>query len=221
MTTVDAIQPPASGSTTFGQTGVAATSGDFETFLKMLTVQMENQDPLNPVDSSDYAVQLATFSGVEQQVRTNQLLEALTQGMTSGGIGDAVGWIGKEARAPVAASFDGVPISLTTSTDSAADRAELRVTDAAGQVVDQQAIPLGDRTTLWAGTLPGGGPMLPGQYHFDVVNYKGEEVVSEHPAETYGRVTEVQMRPTGPVAIFAGGEEVPLSDITAIRETAP
>ncbi len=40
-------------------------SADFETFLKMLTVQMQNQDPLNPVDSSDYATQLATFSGVE------------------------------------------------------------------------------------------------------------------------------------------------------------
>ena len=46
-------------------------SSDFETFLKMLTVQLENQDPLNPVDSADYAVQLATFSGVEQQVQTN------------------------------------------------------------------------------------------------------------------------------------------------------
>jgi len=46
-------------------------SSDFETFLRMLTVQMQNQDPLNPVDSSDYAVQLATFSSVEQQVQTN------------------------------------------------------------------------------------------------------------------------------------------------------
>jgi flagellar basal-body rod modification protein FlgD len=52
----------------------AKISSDFETFLKMLTVQMQNQDPLNPVDSSDYATQLATFSGVEQQVQTNDLL---------------------------------------------------------------------------------------------------------------------------------------------------
>ena len=45
----------------------AMINSDFETFLKMLTAQMENQDPLNPIESSDYAVQLATFSGVEQQ----------------------------------------------------------------------------------------------------------------------------------------------------------
>ena len=57
----------------------AEVSSDFETFLKMLTVQMQNQDPLNPVDSSDYAIQLATFSGVEQQVKTNDLLASLGQ----------------------------------------------------------------------------------------------------------------------------------------------
>jgi len=39
-------------------------SSDFDTFLKMMTTQVQNQDPLNPVDSSDYAVQLATFSSV-------------------------------------------------------------------------------------------------------------------------------------------------------------
>lgn len=46
-------------------TGSGSSPGgtDFNTFLRMLTVQMQNQDPLNPIDSTDYAVQLATFSG--------------------------------------------------------------------------------------------------------------------------------------------------------------
>ena len=64
-------------SNSFGTAGSSTSTGgissDFNTFLRMLTVQMQNQDPLNPIDSADYAVQLATFSGVEQQVRTNQL----------------------------------------------------------------------------------------------------------------------------------------------------
>ena len=50
------------------ETTEAVISSDFETFLRMLTVQLENQDPLDPTDSADYAMQLATFSGVEQQV---------------------------------------------------------------------------------------------------------------------------------------------------------
>lgn len=49
----------------------AFASSDFETFLKMLTTQIKNQDPLNPMEGTEFAVQLATFSGVEQQVMTN------------------------------------------------------------------------------------------------------------------------------------------------------
>ena len=67
---IDAIQPAFGGTSAGAADGsAAAESSDFETFLKMLTVQMQNQDPLNPVESTDYAVQLATFSGVEQNSR--------------------------------------------------------------------------------------------------------------------------------------------------------
>ena len=73
-TTTSAPAPATYAPTT--ETAPNVISSDFETFLKMLTVQMENQDPLNPTDSSEYAMQLATFSGVEQQVLTNDLLNA-------------------------------------------------------------------------------------------------------------------------------------------------
>jgi flagellar basal-body rod modification protein FlgD len=64
--------------TTAGQTAASTTiSSDFDTFLKMLTAQIQNQDPLNPIDSTDYAVQLATFASVEQQTLANQKRVAL------------------------------------------------------------------------------------------------------------------------------------------------
>jgi hypothetical protein len=81
MTDFAAIQPTAPATATAPQlsedTPKATLGSDFETFLKMLTTQMKNQDPLNPVESSEYAVQLATFSSVEQQVLTNDLLTRL------------------------------------------------------------------------------------------------------------------------------------------------
>ena len=46
-----------------------AVTSDFQTFIQMLTTQAENQDPLNPMDSAEYASQLASFSSVEQQVK--------------------------------------------------------------------------------------------------------------------------------------------------------
>lgn len=73
VTTTRTATPQPSGS---AQTATAIAS-DFETFLRMLTTQLENQDPLEPVASQDLAVQLATFSGVEQQTQTNSLLEDL------------------------------------------------------------------------------------------------------------------------------------------------
>jgi flagellar basal-body rod modification protein FlgD len=52
-------------------------SSDFNAFLNMLTTQLKHQDPLNPVDSADYAMQLAAFSTVEQQVLLNQKMDVL------------------------------------------------------------------------------------------------------------------------------------------------
>ena len=85
----------------------AAISSDFDTFLQMLTVQLKNQDPLNPVEGADYAVQLATFSGVEQQVQTNDLLRDLAAQMSGTGIAQLATWVGKEARVVAPAVFDG------------------------------------------------------------------------------------------------------------------
>ena len=77
-------------------------SADFETFLKMLTTQMENQDPLNPVDAGEYASQLAMFSSVEQQVLTNDLLKDMTTKITDNAFQAMASWIGNEALAEAA-----------------------------------------------------------------------------------------------------------------------
>ena len=70
-------------SQTNANTTASKISSDFETFLKMLTAQISNQDPLNPIDASDYSTQLATFSGVEQQVLTNDLLRQIQNKLTA------------------------------------------------------------------------------------------------------------------------------------------
>jgi flagellar basal-body rod modification protein FlgD len=102
--------PPGSSGTS---APASAITSDFTTFLKMLTVQMQNQDPLNPIDSSDYAVQLATFSGVEQQVQTNQLLAEMTARFNQMGMSEMAGWIGQEARSNAVVTFDGDPVTLS------------------------------------------------------------------------------------------------------------
>jgi len=67
-------QAAAAAATPKKATGIAS---DFETFLKMLTAQARYQDPLEPIDSTEYSAQLAQFSMVEQQVQGNDLLTAM------------------------------------------------------------------------------------------------------------------------------------------------
>ena len=128
---------PNAASQSSGNAGEAASalSSDFETFLLMLTTQMENQDPLNPIESQDFAVQLATFSGVEQQVRTNDLLESLANGLGLSGMSQLAGWVGMEARVNAPAVFDVAPITLAPEPDPSSDNAVLVVRDEFGRVV--------------------------------------------------------------------------------------
>ena len=110
-------------------------NSDFDTFLKMLTTQVENQDPLDPIKSEDYATQLAQFSAVEQQTKTNGLLEALNAQFGQMGMAELANWVGMEARVAAPASFDGGAISVAASPVTTADRAFLVVRDQSGATV--------------------------------------------------------------------------------------
>ena len=173
--------------------GTGALSSDFETFLRMLTTQMQNQDPLNPVDSADFAVQLATFSSVEQQVQTNELLTGLGAQMATLGMGDFPGWIGLEAEVRAPVRFSGDPVALEAVVDPRADAAELVVTDAQGAVVARSALPAESGPVLWTGRDPQGQPLPAGTYTLSVLSQTAGETIASHDAHMRGRVTETRL----------------------------
>ncbi|MFG1400474.1 flagellar hook assembly protein FlgD [Xanthobacter sediminis] len=78
MTTVSSTTSTTSTSSTTGSSSAAsATTVDYNAFLKLLVAQLQNQDPTNPMDSTAYLSQLASFSQVEQQITTNSKLDAM------------------------------------------------------------------------------------------------------------------------------------------------
>ena len=162
------VTATSSATSSYGSTGSAsapgAISSDFNTFLRMLTVQMQNQDPLNPIESSDYAVQLATFSGVEQQVRTNQLLDAMATQFSLMGMSQLAGWVGQEARAAAPVWFSGAPVTLSPNPVASADRAVLVVRDAAGNTVSREDVPMSSEPYHWLGGDATGDPLPDGRY---------------------------------------------------------
>ncbi|WP_375255071.1 flagellar hook capping FlgD N-terminal domain-containing protein [Yoonia sp.] len=193
-------------------------SSDFEVFLKMLTGQMQYQDPLNPVDSTDYATQLATFSGVEQAVKTNELLDNLTSQMAIGGLTDLAPWVGREARSDAAVFFDSEPIEIFPKTMGLADSTEIVVRNAAGEEVQRMPYVAGSGPIIWAGVAPDGSPLPPGMYNLSSVGISNGEVIGEVAVETYSRVTEVRIADGKPVVVLQGGIVVPGTEITALRD---
>ncbi|MGA0540763.1 flagellar hook capping FlgD N-terminal domain-containing protein [Neotabrizicola sp. VNH66] len=192
-------------------------SSDYQTFLKMLTVQMQNQDPLNPMESSEFAVQLATFSGVEQQVVTNQLLTAMGNQFALVGMSQLAGWVGQEARAPADVWFSGSPITVSPNPVQGADRAVIVVRDTAGNTVSREEIPVSAEPYQWLGGDAAGNPLPAGRYSLSLESWENDAVVQEDRLEHYGRVVEVRGSAAGTVLVLEGGIEVPAAAITALR----
>lgn len=207
----------ASSSSPAGSPAKGLISSDFTTFLKMLTTQMQNQDPLNPIDSTDYAVQLATFSGVEQQVQTNQLLQALTAQFSVMGMSQLAGWVGQEARAAADVWYTGQPVELAPNPRATADQAVLVVRDAAGNLVAREALPFGTEPYYWQGRDAQGNPLPEGRYKLSLESRRNGQVLGEDPMEYYGTITEARGANGGVSLVFNGKIEVNATAITALR----
>ena len=193
-------------------------SSDFETFLKMLTAQMENQDPLNPIESTDYATQLATFSGVEQQVQTNDLLKSLSGQMGVMGMAQLSSWVGMEGRAAVSVPFDGSPITLDPVPRSIADMAFLIVRDASGAEVQRSELGLQGGSMDWVGVGVDGAPLPFASYSFEVENHSQGAVVGSDPVAVYSEIREARMEDGHTVLVFEGGSKLSADEVTAIRK---
>lgn len=217
MEITSATANPASTAATNQSASASNISSDFETFLKMLTVQMKNQDPLEPLKSEDFAVQLATFSGVEQQVKSNDLLESLGSQLSLMGMSQFAGWVGMEARAPVAAQFDGAPITLAPNPPLSADTAILVVTNADGVEIQRTPVPINGEPLEWTGQL--GASIAPdGLYSFSLESYASGAPISTAVVEVYSRITEARNHGGQTFLITEGGGEVLASQVSALRE---
>ena len=211
-----------SAATASGTVG-GATSGngsaDFDTFLKMLTAQLKNQDPLNPMEGTDFAVQLATFSGVEQQAQTNKLLaQMMSQLGGGGGLGQMAQMIGKEARTTSPVHFGSDALTLDLSPDPAADSVTLLTLNGNGQVVSREEIGPGSGQIDWLGRDELGAKLPDGQYSFVTESVRNGEVIREDPVGVYVRIIEAETDKDGTRLIFEGGGSALASEIAAIRD---
>ncbi len=192
-------------------------NSDYLTFLTMLTAQIKNQDPLDPMSSDNFSTQLATFSGVEQQVKTNDLLEALGAQLGAMGMSEFASWIGLEARAAAPAYFDGSPTSISPNPAAGADSAVMVVRNQDGVEVQRLDFTPSSDEIQWAGVSDSGEPFADGLYTFEVESYSGEDLLATNKAEVYSEITEVKTLNGSTVLVLFGGAEISEHDVSGLR----
>lgn len=194
-----------------------AAGADFETFLRMLTTQLRNQDPMNPMESTDFAVQLATFAGVEQQALTNKLLGQMA-GASGAGLAGAAGFIGKEARTTAPVWFGTRPLTLDIAPDPMADSVQLIAFNSRGQEVGREEIGPGTGQIEWFGRDAAEAKLPDGQYTFAIESYNRGTKVGTKPVGVYARIVEAEVKGDSLRLVFEGGGSAPASEVTAIRD---
>lgn len=170
---VSFVTPTATSSGSSSAQSAKTLAGNYNTFLTLLTAQIQNQDPLKPMDSAEFTQQLVEYSGVEQQIRTNTSLETLISQSKSSTGASLAGYLGQQVEiGKPGATYAGQPINWRYSLPSTADSATITVTNAKGDVVYSQsgATASGPHDFKWDGSVFGGGRANAGDpFYIDVV----------------------------------------------------
>jgi len=190
-------------------------------FLKLLIAQLQNQDPLAPMDNQEFAAQLAQFNSLGQLIEINDKLGALQNGQGSMGQYNAASLIGKEissAGNKVNLS-SGSPATIGYQLGANAARVVIRVFNGAGVLVrqiDAGARGSGDQSVLWDGKDGTGKALGAGVYGFEIDAFDGAGKKVPASGKVQGVVTGIRLDGAEPV-LEVGGLEVPLSGVTAVR----
>ncbi len=200
----------------------AGIADNFDTFLQLLTAQLKNQNPLDPLDTNAFTQQLVQFSSVEQQLKTNDFLSALVQANTNSVQTNAVAYIGKTVAA------DGVRSELVNgkavwnfSLEDAAT-ATVTIKDKDGNVVytEKGNLQAGQGQFTWNGKTSTGGKAPDGSYTISMTGINAEGKTVPISTQFTGVVTGVDFTGNEPVLLI-GSTRVNLSTVKAITATPP
>ena len=192
-------------------------------FLNLLVTQLQYQDPLNPMDSTDFTAQLAQFSSLEQLTNMNTQLGALATAQTALNNSQAVAYIGRTVLSDGNATLiaDGQTEPLQVSLDAPAAEVFVSVYDGSGALrstFSADAMPAGRGAIEWAGADMNGNPLPDGSYWFEVaaVDGAGNEVAAAPMSS--GRVSGVAFE-DGAARLVVNGQSVPLDSIIEVIQS--
>ncbi|MES2600417.1 MAG: flagellar hook capping FlgD N-terminal domain-containing protein [Pseudomonadota bacterium] len=223
---VDATMPtvPTSGvttnnsgsSSTSGNTSTTGIADNFQSFLMLLTTQLQNQNPLDPLDTNQFTQQLVQFAQVEQQLKSNSQLEALVNIEKTAQSTQALVFVGQTVAVDGStAHFDGnATWNFTAPSNSSAT---ITITNSAGQTAysGSFAIGSGNSSFVWDGKGADGTKWPVGDYKMTVTgkDSNGKDVAIS--TEVQGTVDSVDLT-ASPALLSIGGKNYTLDQIKRV-----
>ena len=214
----EALNAGASGDTQL--TALPSKVLNKDDFLNLLITQLQNQDPLNPTDSTEFTSQLAQFSSLEQLGNVNDNLQELKNFQASINNSQAVSLIGKTITANgnfIRLTADG-PVECNFKLADDAALAEATIYDSAGEFVksfEGQNLAAGQNSMFWDGTDKNGNRMPGGNYTFEILaaDVNGKDVdVSTFFTGTVEKVTFEN----NASFLISGNQKIALGDVVQV-----
>lgn len=191
-------------------------AGDLTQFLTLLTTQLQNQDPLSPMDSAEFTNQLVAFAGVEQQINGNQKLDSLVALQLGNAFSSSLSYVGMDVSyLSSEMNFDGeTPVKISYALDKQAITSKMRVYDEEGDVIFTKDVSKnpGKNEAVWDGSLTNGGKAEPGTYEvkIDALDIDGKPISSS--TVVTGRVRGIETQ-GGLVYLLVGERAVSVANV--------
>ena len=206
--------------------GAAASNtrlaGDFNTFLTLLTTQLQNQSPTDPLDANQMTNQLVQFASVEQQISMNQNLERLISLQQAAQLTASAPLVGQR----VEVEADRVPLQngrgeIRLPAAGSARFAEISILDGTGRTVRQQVVNLGSAATNWTwdGRDATGRTLTDGAYRVSVAGRGANGEAVSLPFTVAGTVTGAEQG-TGGLTLSVGGLSVGFDKVRRLLSDA-
>lgn len=226
MTTVNSLFTPLASTSRAGTEGRTSLADDFNNFLNLLTVQLQHQDPLEPLDTNQFTEQLVQMTEVEQTVSMNERLGALIDAQETQRIQSAVDFVGKHADA----LGDVVPLGpegadLFYAIDSqalavSADIIDTSISDPSRQVVrrlDAPSTQAGVHRMSWDGLDSDGASVDPNRVYKLRVTALDLNGNPKSVKIGFSGLAEELRHDDGALMLTVAGQQVPLDQIVAAR----
>lgn len=202
-------------------TSTAKLADDFNQFLTLLTTQLQNQDPLSPMDTTEFTNQLVAFSGVEQQINTNQKLDDLVALQLSGEFSSSLNYVGLNVNyLSNEFAYDGTSANrIAYALDGEAVSSKVSIYNEGGELVYQAngSTNSGSNEMFWDGTMSNGLKAPAGTYDvkIDAVDKDGVAVTST--TVVSGKVKGVESQ-GGQVFLVVGDRAVNVGSIINVND---